>query len=76
MTHNFCCNMLWFCPILSKQQQTSYNTPQRCNDGEVTGKLGRGANIVSKINTWYSQECHIGIQQYSGLEEWNSKVIP
>ena len=66
MTHDFCRDVPGCC-VLSKQQQTGHNAPERCDDGEVTGKLGWGGLIVSGVDTWYGQECHIGIQQHSGL---------
>ena len=68
MTHGFFRGEL-FVPVLSEQQQTGSHTPERSDDGEVTGKLCQGASMVSTINAWYGQESHIGGQQHSGLYE-------
>ena len=67
MAHDFVCSILRFGPVLPKQQQAGHGTPDGHDDGEVTGKLGRGADMGSGINAWYGQECHVGIQQHSTL---------
>ena len=40
-------------PVFPKQQQASNDAPERCENGEVTDKLDRGASTVSGIDTWY-----------------------
>jgi hypothetical protein len=67
MPYNFFRSILRFGPVLSKQQQTGHGAPDGCDDGEETGKLSRGPEVVSGINTWYGQECHVGVEQHSAL---------
>ena len=67
MPHNIIRRVMRFSPVLPLQQQTCHYAPDRCDDGEVAGKLGRGPNVISKIDTWYSQEYHIGVQQNNTL---------
>lgn len=62
VAHDFCCRILRFGPVLPKQQKACHDAPDRCDDGEITGELGRGSNMFSRINTWYGQECHVGIE--------------
>ena len=65
--HNFIHNILRFTPVVPKQQKSCHDAPNRCDYGEVTGKLGRSAGMVSGINARYRQERHVGVQQHSAL---------
>ena len=62
MAHDIYRTVLLICLVLSEQQQTGHDAPKRCDDGEITGKLSRGASMISVINAGYSQECHVGVQ--------------
>ena len=65
--HDFFRRVLRFGPVLPKQQQADDHTPDRRDDGEVTGNLGWIADVVSGVNTWYGQECHVAVQQHRPL---------
>jgi hypothetical protein len=67
MTYDVFRSVIRFGPVLPKQQQASHDAPDRCDDGKEAGELGWGASMVSGINTWNCQECHVGIQQHSAL---------
>ena len=62
MAHDFFRSVLRFGPVLPKQQQAGHDAPYRCDDGEVAGKLGRSPLVVSRVNAWYGQKCHVGVQ--------------
>jgi hypothetical protein len=57
-------------PVLPRQQQSGHDAPEGCDDGEIAGKLSRGAKTASGINTWYSQERHVGSKKHGALEKW------
>jgi hypothetical protein len=65
--YDFFRGVMRFGPVLPKQQQTGHGAPDGCDDREVASKLSRGANMVSGIDTWYGQERHVGVEQYSSL---------
>ena len=62
MAYDFFRSILRFGPVLPKQQQAGHDAPHGRDNGEVTGELSRGSNVFSRINTWYSQECHVGVE--------------
>jgi hypothetical protein len=69
VAHSSFRSVLWLISVLPEQQQTQHDAPDRCDDGEVTGKLGRGTIVISGINAWYGQESHVGDQQHSSLSK-------
>ena len=62
VTHDFFRSVLRFGPVLPKQQQTGPDAPTSGDDGEITGKLWRGAGVASRIDALYGQESHVGDQ--------------
>jgi len=67
VAHDFFRRVPRYGSVVSKQQQTGDEAPERRGDGEVTNDLRQGASAVSGTNTWYGQECHVGGQQHSAL---------